>query len=173
MHSDDRTANLLGATALAVGDVVLGAAAASVGLSPSGSAALVVLSASPDLQVTELARRIGLSQPAATRLVDALEARRLVERRPGRGRGLEIRLTRTGRSATRSLLDARDAPLHELVALLADEDRRALGDLLATLLAKLYERVGDAELMCRLCNRAACTTDAVCPVGEAERRASH
>jgi hypothetical protein len=44
MHDLERTANLLGATALAVNDAVLVDAARRAGVSGSGAAALVVLS---------------------------------------------------------------------------------------------------------------------------------
>lgn len=74
MHEAARTANLLGATALAVTDLALAGVARAAGTSTSGAAALVVLVASPGLSVTELGRRVGLSQPAAARMVDSLQA---------------------------------------------------------------------------------------------------
>src|SRR5918992_1458536 len=73
MHDTRRTANLLGATALAVTDLVLAGATAAAGTSGSGAAALVLLRATPGLSVTELGRRVGLTQPAAARSL--LEAR--------------------------------------------------------------------------------------------------
>lgn len=160
----------MGATALAVTDVALTTAARAAGVGLSSAAALVVLSASAGLEVTELGRRVGLSQPAATRVVDALAARGLVERRAGRGRGVDVLVTPAGRRAARELLAAREAPLVDVVGLLDDEDSEALAALLAKVLTRLYHRIGHAERMCRLCNRTACTTGAVCPVGDAERR---
>ncbi|MFC7743116.1 MarR family transcriptional regulator [Nocardiopsis composta] len=81
MHDSHRTANLLGATALAVNDVALAGATKAAGVSASGAAALVTLSAAPGLSVTELGRRVGLTQSAAARMVDSLENAGLVERR--------------------------------------------------------------------------------------------
>ncbi|MGH3368275.1 MAG: MarR family transcriptional regulator, partial [Nocardioidaceae bacterium] len=73
MHDTTRTANLLGAASLGVADLMLEGATAPAGVGASGSAALVMLAHAPGLSVTELGRRIGLSQPAAARMVGALE----------------------------------------------------------------------------------------------------
>jgi DNA-binding MarR family transcriptional regulator len=75
MHDDFRTANLLGATVLALSDVVVAEATRAADTSSSGAAALVVLSTAPGLSVTELGRRIGLSQSAAARMVGAWRVR--------------------------------------------------------------------------------------------------
>lgn len=169
MHDDVRMANLLGAAALALTDLLLGGATRAAGVSASGAAALVVLSASSGLSVTELGRRVGLSQPAAARMVDGLEADGYVERRPGTGRAVTVRLTRAGRQAARRLLTARAAPLTDVVGVLDEAEQAALTELLERLLTRLYPRIGSAEVLCRLCDRAACTADATCPVGVAER----
>lgn len=170
MHDTNHTANLLGATALAVNDLALTGATKSAGTSGSGAAALVVLSASPGLSVTELGRRVGLSQPAAARMVDSLEAGGLAERRQGSGRWVAVKPTRAGRRAARTMLAARRTPLHEILNVLDGEEREALDGLLAKLLTRVYGEVGNADLLCRLCDRAGCVRDgAVCPVGQAER----
>jgi DNA-binding MarR family transcriptional regulator len=102
MHDMRRTANLLGATALAVTDLALGGATAAAGVSGSGAAALVVLCADPGISVTELGRRVGLTQSAAARMVDALAARGLVERRPTLGKWVAVHPTTAGRAASAS-----------------------------------------------------------------------
>ncbi|MEU3274391.1 MarR family transcriptional regulator [Saccharomonospora sp. NPDC006951] len=167
MH--ERVANLLGATALAVTDRVLAEAWAGAGVSPSGAAALVVLSTGQELSVTELGRRIGLSQSAAARMVDSLERKRLLERRPRHGREVTVGLTGEGRRVALGLLDARGTGLKSVLDVLSPDERRQLGDLLSTLLTRIYQDVGNADLLCRLCDRASCTTGAVCPVGQAQR----
>ncbi|WP_024935799.1 MarR family winged helix-turn-helix transcriptional regulator [Actinomadura welshii] len=169
MH--DRLANLLGAASLAVTDLVLSGATGAGGVGPTGAAALVVLSNAPDLGVTELGRRVGLTQSAAARMVDGLQAAGLARRRAGGGRAVHVRLTPKGEDAVRAMLDARDTPLAETLAVLDEDERETLTGLLATLLARLYEQIGDSELMCRLCDRRCCTAGAVCPVGQAERDA--
>lgn len=169
----ERTANLLGATALAATDLVLAGATQAAGASASGAAALVVLAASPGLSVTELGRRVGLSQSAAARMVDSLEAGQLAERRPSAGRWVTVQLTPAGRRAARQLLAARAAPLTEMVAGLGEDEQRMLARLLEKLLSQVYGEVGNAELICRLCDRARCTANAACPVGAAERAHGH
>lgn len=170
MHDADRTANLLGATALAVNDLALSGATGAAGTSASGAAALVVLSAAPGLSVTELGRRIGLSQPAAARMVDSLESGGLVERRAGPGRWVSVKPTQAGLRTARHVLAARGAPLAGIVDVLDEEERQTLDGLLCKLLTRLYGEVGDAQRLCRLCDREGCVrAGAVCPVGQAER----
>jgi MarR family transcriptional repressor of emrRAB len=169
MHDDARTANLLGATALAVTDLALGDTTRAAGFGPSSAAALVVLSSGGPLGVTRLGRRIGLSQPATARMVDTLEDRGLVARGPREGRSVLVSVTPEGRRTADALLAARGTPLAGLLAALDQDERRQLDALLAKLLTRLYAQVGDADLLCRLCDRGACVRGAVCPVGEAER----
>ncbi|GAB3439992.1 MarR family transcriptional regulator [Actinophytocola sediminis] len=169
MHDERRTANLLGATALAVTDLALAGATQASGTSASGAAGLVVLVTTPGLSVTELGRRIGLSQPAAARMVDSLTAKGLVRRRPGAGREVRVSPTPAGRRVASRLLAAREQPLRDLVSVLDPDEQDVLAGLLAKLLARLHTEVGSAELLCRLCDRAGCTTNATCPVGQAER----
>ncbi len=162
----------MGATALTLTDLLLAGATRAAGVSASGAAALVVLANSAGLSVTELGRRVGLSQPAAARMVDGLEAAGLVERRAGVGRSLTVALAPSGREAARRLLGARAAPLTDVIGVLDDTEQAALADLLDKMLTRLYPEVGSTELLCRLCDRSACTTGAVCPVGAAHRAAS-
>lgn len=171
MHTTEHTANLLGASALAITDLMLGKVVESVAVSASGASALVILQATPGLSVTELGRRVGLSQSAAARMVDSLERDGLVARRQGLGRWVNVHPTAAGLAAARRLLVARGNPLGAAVARLDEDEQRQLGALLAKLLTRLYDDVGNAQLMCRLCDRLACTTDAECPVGAAERAA--
>jgi len=173
MHTE-RVANLLGATALAVTDLALTDATEAGGVSTSGAAAIVVLSASSaGLSVTELGKRVGLSQSAAARMVDSLEAKRMVARRTGPGRSVSVDLTPAGRRTGRALLAARAAPLNGAVAVLDEDEQETLAALLAKLLTGLYGEIGSAELLCRMCDRASCVRDATCPVGQAERDRGH
>jgi DNA-binding MarR family transcriptional regulator len=164
-----RTANLLGAAALAVSDRVLAEAHRKVGVSASGAAALVVASAGSGLSVSELGRRVGLSQSAAARMVDSLEQNGLLERRPRQGREVAVELTPSGRQAANTLLEARGAGLTGLIEEFSEPEQDQFAELLSKLLTRLYADVGNADLLCRLCDRASCTDGAVCPVGQAER----
>lgn len=171
MQGIDRTANLLGATALALTDVTLGGVTRAANVSASGAAALVSLSADPGLSVTELGRRVGLSQSAAARMVDSLEADGLVERRPHPfiARVTTVYPTQPGREATSRLLAARGSPLTDVVSALDEDDQQVLEGLLTKLLTRLYDHVGRAQYMCRLCDRSCCMAASTCPVGQAER----
>ena len=168
MH-DYRTANLLGAAALAITDRMLERVAEDTGVGTSAAAALVVLAGSPGLSGTELGRRVGSSQPAAARMIDTLLRRDLVERRPGQGREIAVRLTERGRHAAANILGARSDGLAQVLAPLDVSERETLARLLDKLLVGLYADIGNADLVCRLCDRRSCTTDACCPVGQAER----
>ncbi|GGL21895.1 MarR family transcriptional regulator [Nocardia jinanensis] len=168
MH-DRRTANLLGTAALAVTDLMLERVTEDTGIGASAAAALVVLAGSPGLSGTELGRRVGSSQPAAARMIDTLLRREFVERRTGRGREIAVRLTDRGRRAAADILAARSDYLTQVLAPLDTSERAILAALLDKLLTGLHSDIGNADLVCRLCDRRVCTTDAQCPVREAER----
>lgn len=165
-----RTANLLGAAALTCADRLRAAAAEAAGTSTSGAAALVTLTTEPGIGVTELGAQIGLSQPAAARMVDALAARGLVARRAKKGRSVGVELTRSGRAAAQHALRARLSELGRLVEGLDTDEHDALTRGLEKLLARLFDDVGSEYVLCRLCDRATCTAGgAPCPVGQAAR----
>ncbi|MEV5300735.1 MarR family winged helix-turn-helix transcriptional regulator [Amycolatopsis methanolica] len=169
MH-DERLANLLGALALTVNDLALTDATAAAGTSVSGSAALVVLSTAPGLSVTELGRRVGLSQPAAARMVDVLERRGLVERRPTLARAVAVHLTPAGAEAAARILGRRGGRLGSLAAALDEREREVFAELVGKLLTAAYEQLPEADRLCRLCDRSACVAEGeVCPVGAACR----
>lgn len=111
----------------------------------------------------------GLTQSAAARVVGSMHAAGLVERRPGGGRSVPVGLTPAGRRAVRALVAARRDALGAMTSVLDDSERQELARLLSKVLAQLFSSVGDTDLMCRLCDRRACTTGAECPVGAAQR----
>lgn len=164
MH-ESRLANLLGACGLAVADRTREVTA---DLNASSAAAVVVLASGP-VGGTELGRRIGLTQSAATRVVDSLVGAGLVTRSARTGRTVRVRLTEPGHRVAAELLAARAKTLTAVLATLSADEQAQLGGLLEKLLTRLYGDIGSADLMCRLCDRSACTSDAVCPVGQAER----
>lgn len=175
MHGwqESRLANLLGATALGLADRLTQAAAEAAGASGSGAAALVTLRTADGIGGTELARRIGLSQSACTRMLDQLAAQGYVRRAPMRGRVVAVHLTPEGVTAADAAQRARSATVGEVLDALAPDRRDALRQALEPLLAALYGRVGSDDVLCRLCDRAACVADdQVCPVGAAARAAA-
>lgn len=167
MH-DIRVANLLGASALAVGDLLGDSAATTAGVSRSAASALAVLLQAGDLAVSDLGRRVGLSQPAAARMVDSLQHAGHVDRRRGPGREVYVVLTDRGADAARAVLRGRSERLAGLLDGFSAAERRSLADLHAKILTNIYRGAPDANLICRLCDRAGCvSTGERCPVGQA------
>src|SRR3954449_2782549 len=108
MDEEERRANMLGAFALAVADRVRVETEAAVGHSGAAAAALVMIAQFPDRSVEFLRRAIGLSHPAAVRVVDGLVDQKLVRRRTvGRGPAVALTPTAAGRRAARRVLDVR------------------------------------------------------------------
>jgi MarR family transcriptional repressor of emrRAB len=166
MYVSARTENLLGAAALAVAEHILDAGSAAAEVSPSGAAALVVLNAQPGIGATELARRLGLSQPGGTRLAEALGQQGLVDRQPGAdGRAVSLRLTAAGRRRAARVLAARQKLMEELLSDVGQADRMALERVLTGVLGRLTGSAGSPYYLCRFCDEAACTRDSRdCPV---------
>jgi DNA-binding MarR family transcriptional regulator len=81
-----------------------------------------------DHRVTELAALEGISQPAATSLVNRLEGRDWVERSadPSDGRASLVTITEAGRTRLREHRDERSLRIAERLALLDAADQAAL-----------------------------------------------
>jgi DNA-binding MarR family transcriptional regulator len=96
-------------------------------------------------RITELAASEGVTQPAMTLLINRLEARGWVARRPdpGDARAVLVTLTRPGRQVVDQLRAEYRALVHEEMATLADRDVAALAravEVLDELIARLRER---------------------------------
>jgi MarR family transcriptional regulator, negative regulator of the multidrug operon emrRAB len=167
---EDRTANLLGALALAVADRLDLALRAATGRPGSDTAALVILSteltgASQDT----LGQVLALSQPGVARLVDRLVAAGLLERGPGPdGRTHALAPTPVGREIAGKALRARAEAMRGLVDGLDAEDQAQLSHVLARLLQTITEDRSSARRLCRLCDPDTCGhPDGRCPVTNA------
>lgn len=173
MHDKRRVANLFGAAALAATGAMMAAAEQVTEGGLSASAALVTLASEPGLRVTELGRRIGLSQPATVRMIDALATRGLVRRVAGPDRrSVSLRLTPEGRNRARRILAEREQALVKMLAPLGDEALPALDAALSAVLDRLTSEGASLYQTCRLCDEGACAAEAACPVDEAWRRGS-
>lgn len=105
-----------------------------------------------------------------SRLVEGLEAQGLVERVPGEGRSVPLRLTAEGQAAVRRLLDARRDALDPLLAPLDEGERATLERLLEKVVDGAFESVRSGPVLCRLCDHTACVGGgATCPVTDARR----
>jgi MarR family transcriptional repressor of emrRAB len=160
-----RTANLLGALALTVTDAMREAIGSSAPLRGGATpAALVILHDEPGMSVSALGAAIGLSQPGAARLAEALEVERLITRSAGPdGRTHALRLTALGQRRVRAMLDARASVLGRLLVSLAPSERRQLQETLEHLLLDWVADEPHAITVCRLCDTDVCPLDR-CPV---------
>lgn len=140
------------------------ATAASEDVSPSGAAALLTLLHRAPLTTTELARIVGVSQPAGVRLLDGLVAKGLVMRRRSGGREVPLELTPEGRDRASRLQAGRLARLNDALSVLSAEEREAFGSMAARMLAADRRTRAEARHLCRYCAHDICR-GAACPVG--------
>ena len=173
MHTsvkDRRAGNILGAAALAVTDRMLAEARSGSGLNPTAAAALVHLRLRPGENIDFLARVVGLSHPAAVRVVDHLVDQRLVERRASRdARARALRLTPKGRRLATRVLREREQTLADVLRPLSARERETLTRLLEKLLTGVTATRWSARHICRLCDYPLCDQPS-CPVDQAACR---
>lgn len=170
--TDARTANLLGALVLALGDEIENATAPVVDHGAAFPAALVSIHSNPRLSISDLCLILGLSHSGTVRLLDCLERDGSVERKAGRdARSVALRLTTMGRRQVREILAARREVLDQALKVLSGTEQAQFERLASKLLAGLTRDVGHANHICRLCDEASCP-DATCPVECAAQAAS-
>lgn len=167
----DRTANLLGALALALTDRMIEETETRAEHGAAAPAALVSVGIDPGLSMGALAHTIGLTHSATVRLVDRLSDVGLMERRGGPdGRSVGLHLTRQGIARRRAILKGRNRILSEALAALPVDDQDALTLLIEALLGAITLDRQQADHICRLCDEDVCP-EATCPVERAARRA--
>ena len=159
-----RTANLLGALALALADDLKAETEARAEHGATAPAALATLGFYPGEPIEALARTLGLSHSATVRLIDRLARDGLVERRGGAdARSAALHLTPRGEARSQSILEGRHRVLAEALDLLSAEERAALTGLVEKLLAGLTRDRQHADHVCRLCDERICPEQS-CPV---------
>ena len=169
LHSmdQDRTANLLGALALALTDALREETETQAELGAAGPAALVTIGIDPGRSIQTLAAVLGLTHSASVRLVDRLVADGLVERRAGAdGRTLALYLTQPGSDRRRQVLDGRRRMLQQALAPLGADEQATLTHLIEKVLGGLTQGRRHADHICRLCDEDLCP-GASCPVESA------
>ncbi|MGH3024293.1 MAG: MarR family winged helix-turn-helix transcriptional regulator [Gaiellaceae bacterium] len=113
----------------------LAAVFAEVELTPPQAHALRLLEPDRPLAMSELADALYCHASNVTGIVDRLEARGLVERRPGQDRRVKtLALTEAGAALRERVVELISAPPAEITALSA-ADQRALRDILTRALA--------------------------------------
>jgi MarR family transcriptional regulator, organic hydroperoxide resistance regulator len=114
----------------------LSAALAELDLTPAQGHALRLLEPDRPLAMSELAEALYCHASNVTGIVDRLEARGLVERRPGRDRRVKtLALTEEGAAVRERVVELVSAPPPEIAALSA-ADQRALRDVLTRALTR-------------------------------------
>jgi DNA-binding MarR family transcriptional regulator len=162
MNEEERYENMLGAFALALADRVRLETEEAIGHTGAAAAALVTIAHFPDRTVEFLRQAVGLSHPAAVRVVDRLVERRLVRRRPaGNGPAVALRTTAAGKRQAREILDIRRRVLADALPELSRSESDTLSAILDKALARLADSPGTT--ICRLCDQGRCRT-ADCPV---------
>jgi DNA-binding MarR family transcriptional regulator len=153
--NDDRLRNLLGSFSLAVADRLRLQTEETIGHTGAAAAALVTIAHFPDRTVEFLRQAIGLSHPAAVRVVDRLVEQRLVRRRPaGRGPAVALTATITGKRQAREILEVRQQVLADALPELSRAESASLSAILEKALAHLSDSPGTT--ICRLCDQDLC-----------------
>jgi DNA-binding MarR family transcriptional regulator len=171
-RGDSRTANLLGALALALSDRLERAVTEAAGLSENDAVALSALHQFLDSpRVDLLAQVLGLTSSGTVRLVDRLEDAGFARRVTGAdGRVTSVALTAAGRRRARAVTRARIELIEHTLGPLTPSERRQLGELAGKILAGLIRPPGATRWTCRLCDLVACgRSEGPCPVPEAAK----
>ena len=164
-----RLENLLGALAVGLSDAITSAVETTTGHAGAMGAALATLVQEPGLSIEQLRVPLGRTQSATVRVVDQLVAEGYAERRPGRDqRCVSVFLTAKGAEAAARVLASRDRALSDAVSPLTPSERQALTGALEKVLGRITSDRAHADLICRLCDLAACP-QSVCPVDLAAR----
>jgi DNA-binding MarR family transcriptional regulator len=153
-----RTANLLGALALAVSDHVSETAVDRRGYSQTAAAALSALEQFLDRpSVDQLSRVVGLTQSGGVRLVDRLEFDGLVRRGSAADARLTtVSLTAAGRRVSRRLARSRLETLDGFLAPLSPKEQDEFAALAGRVLVGMIRAPGASRWICRRCDLAAC-----------------
>jgi DNA-binding MarR family transcriptional regulator len=159
-----RLENLLGALAVGLSDAITSAVETTTGHAGAMGAALATLAQEPGLGIEQLRVPLGRTQSATVRVVDQLVAEGYAERRPGHDqRCVAVFLTAKGGEAAARVLASREQALSDAVRPLTPGERKALTAALEKVLARITSDRAHADLICRLCDMAACPQSA-CPV---------
>ncbi len=96
----------------------------------------------PHMKVSEISKRMSVTPPTITQLLNGLEANGLIERYTDAAdrRAVGVRLTRKGEMVTQQAAEAFSATLNDLIAYLGEEQSNQLADLLCKVLDYFNEK---------------------------------
>lgn len=161
----DHLINLLGVLVTSAGDELSHVLEREVGTGGAGPAAVLAVDTWPGCSIEFLSGVLGRTHSGTVRMVDRLEDRGLVERRPGSdGRTAALCLTKPGRRLARKARNARYRLLSEVVDALTASERRSLGAALDRALRRGPRSRIQAQRACRFCDHSVCR-GSDCPVG--------
>jgi DNA-binding MarR family transcriptional regulator len=132
--------------------------------SPASAAMLLWLQHWAPAGVVELAKVVGLSQPACTRALDRLVAQGWVEREALSGKAVRLTLSRRGQAQARELQRRRLAACGALLQALSPAEQAQFAVLVNKLLQAPVADRAYARHVCRFCDHAVCDGP-LCPVG--------
>lgn len=159
-----RTANRLGALALAIADDMDAAVRETLGQHGTDAAALVVIDTHPRGTIRDLASVLGLTHSGGVRLVDRLVTAGWVKReRADDPRASALRITAAGERRRAALTRHRTDVVAMLLDALDDREVERLERAVSTLLASRADSIVRACAICRLCDTATCVPYG-CPV---------
>jgi MarR family transcriptional repressor of emrRAB len=158
-----RATNLVAALGTALADAQVHTCEA-LGIHPSDAAALITLGYHPGATVGALAPIVGFTLSAAVRLVERLDAAKLVRREHGEDkRQVRLSLTAKGVALRTKILEARHAVILKATASLDPNQFAKLEEIVQVMLAALTDDREAADHICRFCDENVCPPDA-CPV---------
>jgi MarR family transcriptional regulator, negative regulator of the multidrug operon emrRAB len=162
----DRFANnLVGTFSLAVSDAVAESVADVVGHAGALGAAVSYVFQKPGCGIEQLREPLGLSQPAAVRVVNQMVEAGLATRSTDSSdrRRAQVHVTRRGRAVAEALLAARRNAIDSVLRGLSPAEQDSLAALISKALAAATTDRPHGEQLCRLCDVRACP-DPQCPV---------
>ncbi|MDB9524376.1 MarR family transcriptional regulator [Oscillatoria sp. CS-180] len=167
---EERTLNLLGALALSIMDKLSSIVEVNAGYGGEAPAALVTLGADPGLSINSLRQILSLSHSGTVRLIDRLESKGLIERRPGTdGRTLALFLTEAGHQRRNAILAKRRQQLQFAINSLTQSELEQLTKLMEKMLTVMTTSELRNFAICRLCEEEVCPADR-CPVEQKYRQ---
>jgi DNA-binding MarR family transcriptional regulator len=149
------------AIATLIGDLL---SQANDDVSSSAIAVLMTLMHWSPMSASELARRVGVSQPTMARVTGGLIKAGYVRQGPRIERANPLRLTAKGRHKARRLRELRANALREVFSPLSETERAELLILIDKVLYHATNSRGFAQRTCRFCDHELCIGDK-CPVG--------
>jgi MarR family transcriptional repressor of emrRAB len=156
MHTTRRNANILGALAAVLSDLLADATELAGG--QTAATALVAIGGrAAGASIDALAGILGLSHSGTVRVIDRLVRDGLVERRRAADqRSVALILTPAGRRLGRRVLDRREANMQSVAVLLTDDQRAAAVEIAEVVVGALAANPGAEPRICRLCDLEAC-----------------